>query len=349
MIDNNIKVAIPFISILLLLFNSCDSPTEFVNNPSVGRRDYVWTIDTLNATDNHYFDLWGSSPTDLWTVSGSNWEKSIFHYDGKKWSSSQVTGLFNLKGLHGFSADNIFVGADAGSVWNYNGNTWNFSVKLQKEGAEYIVIQKIWGESPYDIYAVGGAPDSEGGFNNSVISHFQNNKWTMLNTGDITGLVGNLYKNKSDGRIFLNTYRTGKGLYRDSTLIYEYTRGMFKQLYSSVWNKGTQADLSYIDGEVYFVLGNVITKRINNEFKTVLEVNTSDFYQRIWGRNSKDIFLLMTDGLAHFNGIDLEYLFYFNVTPATQIYGAALFKNDAYFLVYEYKTRQKLVYHGKLN
>jgi len=49
-------------------------------------------------------------------------------------------------------------------------------------------------------------------------------------------------------------------------------------------------------------------------------VENPNFYQRMWGRNSKDIFLLMTDGLAHYNGTDIEYLFYFNITPRTQIY-----------------------------
>ena len=57
----------------------------------------------------------------------------------------------------------------------------------------------------------------------------------------------------------------------------------------------------------------------------------------------------MTDGLVHYNGTDLEYLFYFNVTPQTQIYGAALFQDDAFFLVDEFRTRQKLIYHGRLN
>jgi hypothetical protein len=335
--------------ITLLLFSSCDSPTEFIDNIVPGRRDYNWTVDTLDAPDNFYYGMWGSSPTDVWTVSASNWEKSIYHFNGDNWVSSQVIGLFGLKGLCGFSADNIYVGADNGAIWRFNGNTWNLSVKLKKEGTDYFVIQNIWGESPNDIYVVGGSPDSIGGFNNSVIAHFLNNKWTMLNTDDIIGIVGNLFKNNFDSNIYLNTYRVGNGLYYDSTLIYEYKQGILKQLYSSVWTKGTQSDLSLIDGEVYFVLGNRIAIRRNNQFQTVLNVNNPNFYQRIWGRNSKDIFLLMTDGLVHYNGNDLEYLFYFKVTPATQIYGAALFPKEAFFLVYEAQTRQKLIYHGKLD
>ncbi|MDT3695538.1 MAG: hypothetical protein ROY99_04035 [Ignavibacterium sp.] len=80
-----------------------------------------------------------------------------------------------------------------------------------------------------------------------------------------------------------------------------------------------------------------------------MQVSNSNFYQRIWGRNSKDIFLLMTDGLAHYNGTDIQYLFYFNKVPRTQIYGVALFDKDAFFLVYESQTGLSFVYHGKLN
>ncbi|MBK7227900.1 MAG: hypothetical protein IPH97_03270 [Ignavibacteriales bacterium] len=64
-----------------------------------------------------------------------------------------------------------------------------------------------------------------------------------------------------------------------------------------------------INNEVIFVLGNQIARSVNNKFQTFLNVTNSNFYQRIWGRNTKDIFLLMTDGLAHYNGTDVEYLF----------------------------------------
>jgi hypothetical protein len=102
-------------------------------------------VDTLDAPNNSYSGLWGSSPSDIWTVSSSNWDKSIFHFNGTKWTSSQVTGLYDLKGLCGFSADNIIVGADNGRIWRYNGNTWSFSDSLKKEGVKYWVIQNIWG------------------------------------------------------------------------------------------------------------------------------------------------------------------------------------------------------------
>ena len=33
-----------------------------------GRRDYIWTVDTLNYPYNTIYRIWGSSPTDVWAV-----------------------------------------------------------------------------------------------------------------------------------------------------------------------------------------------------------------------------------------------------------------------------------------
>jgi len=335
--------------IALLSFNTCDSPTEIIDDAIPGRRDYVWSIDTLDAPGNFYYGLWGSSPINVWTVTSSNWDKSIFHFNGDEWISNQVVGLFNLKGLHGFSSDNIFVGADNGSIWRFDGNNWKLFAKLQKEGTDYFLFQNIWGESQSDFYAFGSGPDKNHLANNSIIAHYTNGDWTMLNTDIIQGNVAHLYKNKSDNKIYFRLTKVGGIQHIDSTIIYEYTGTSYTKLYSSIETHGLQADISLINGEVYFILGDEIAKRVNNQFQTILNVNSPKFYQRIWGRNSKDIFLLMTDGLVHYNGTDLEYLFYFNVTPQTQIYGAALFKKDVFFLVDEFRTGNKFIYHGKLN
>ena len=117
-------------------------------------------------------------------------------------------------------------------------------------------------------------------------------------------------------------------------------------LYKNEWVQGLQADISLINGEVYFALGSEIAIRVDNKFQTVLKVDNPNFYQRIWGRNSKDIFLMMVDGLAHYNGTDIQYLFHYPFH--TQVFGAALFDNDVFFLVYKSQGNLNLIYHGKL-
>ena len=169
----------------------------------------------------------------------------------------------------------------------------------------------------------------------------------MQNTEVLTGNLVHLYKNKPDNKIYFRLTKIGGIIHVDSTIIYEFANGQYYKLYSSIETRGLQADISLINNEVYFILGNEIAKRRNNQFQNFLQVDNPNFYQRIWGRNSKDIFIEMKDGLAHYNGSDIEYLFNFFI-PRTHIYGAALFENEVFFLIDEPPTNLSLIYHGVL-
>lgn len=336
--------------ITALMLYSCNDNSVNPDNLQPGRRDYVWTVDTLNYPYNPMYRMWGSSPTDIWTTSSGYHDKSISHFNGVNWTSYGVARMNVPYSIYGFSSNNVYVGSGGGGIWHYNGSTWTNVSNITKNGHSDIVFDNIWGDSPDDIYVTGAYPD-EYGFNNSVIAHYSNLKWDMFNTNGLYGIVEHLYKNLEDSKIYLQVINLGGGRYFDSTLIYEYSNEKYKKIYSSIWTQGLQADISLINNEVYFILGNDIDIRINDNFQIVLKVNNPNFNQRIWGRNSKDIFLLMTDGLAHYNGNDVEYLFHFNladVLPWTQIFGAALFEKEVFFLVYEPTTHLNLIYHGKL-
>jgi hypothetical protein len=348
------KIFAAVISLVVLVLSSCNSnPLEV---PVVPRtRDYVWTVDTLLGYA-YMNKLWGSSPTDVWAIGQPGiWSKSIWHFNGSNWSTDNVVRAFVPSSIFGFAPNNIWIGGSSGKIWNNHSGYWKEAAILTKDGNEYVVFDNMWGESPNDLYAFGAYPDDKLLANNSVIAHYSGSNWAMLNTDGLQGIVERFYRNKPDGKYYIQTYKIGGGQYPDSTLIYEYTPASlivkkYNRIYGSIWTQGQQADISLINGEVYFVLGNEIAKRINDQFQTYLRVDNPNFYQRIWGRNSKDIFLLMTDGLAHYDGTDIEYLFHFN-KPRTQIYigGAALFENEVFFLADEFSTGLYLIYHGKLS
>jgi hypothetical protein len=293
--------------------------------------------------------MWGSSPSDVWAITESNWENSISHFDGSRWISYGIYGLATPFTIYGFSNTEVYFGeAGSGRIWKFDGNIWNQFAQLTKYGHNNIWIENIWGQSPSNFYAFGAYPDSNELANGSVISYYNNGNWVNINGYELKGVVEHFYINRSDNKKYLELIRVGGAEFIDSSIIYEYINNGFNKIYSSLESKGTQAVLSFINNEVLFVLGNQIARRTNNQFQTILNVTNPNFYQRIWGRNTKDIFLLMTDGLAHYNGTDVEYLFYFNRTPSTQIYGAALFEKDVFFLVDEAPTGLSLVYHGRL-
>ena len=345
----NTAVIILALVLSFLLF-SCKSPTgPAADNTPPGRRDYVWTVDTINTPYDAIGRMWGSSPTDLWTTSAGSWGQSISHFDGENRSSYGVSGINVPWAVYGFSHNEVYIGAENGKIWKYNGNSWTLFAELTKDGHTDLHFENIWGKSPNDLYAFGAYPDENTVFNKTVIAHFNNNVWNTINTDNLVGTAVHLYKNGPDNKIYIQLIGGVDNV--DSTKIYEYSQKKFILLYGNVWTKGLQADISLINNEVYFILGNRIAIRENNQFKTILNVENPNFYQRIWGRNSKDIFLLMTDGLAHYNGTDVKYLFHFTlggVKPWTQIYGAALFEKDTFFLAYEPTTHLNLIYHGKL-
>ena len=338
-----------FLIILATIFSlitKC-SPTEPPDNElKPGRRDYTWTVDTLEAPWDTYYRLWASSPNDVWATSPGDWDKSIAHYDGFRWSLYGINGIVVPTSVFGFAWNSIFITAVNGAVWKYDGS-WNKFAQLTKDGRTDIIFNDLWGESANDLYVFGGYPDSIGAFNNSVIAHYFNNNWLILNTKGVNGLVAKLFKD-FDKNLYIITYKPVGGFHPDSSMIYEYNNLDFEKIYSSIWTGGLQSDISLIDKEVYFILGNRIAKRINGQFQTFLQIDNPNFYQRIWGRNEKDIFLFMTDGLAHYNGTDLQYLFTITKNP-TQIFGAVIFEKEVFFLVYESPTNLNLIYHGKLN
>ncbi|PIW70579.1 MAG: hypothetical protein COW08_01100 [Ignavibacteriales bacterium CG12_big_fil_rev_8_21_14_0_65_30_8] len=329
---------------LLVIYFSCQSPAG-PEDLTPGRRDYSWTVDTLNYPFNTIYRIWGSSPIDVWSISSGGFlDKTIFHFDGNNWTTDGISRSISPSAIFGFSSSNVYIGGSNGRIWHFDGSNWKQIAELSKDENNQVGFDNMWGESPNDIYAFGAYPDSNSLFNNSVIAHFTNNNWSILNTDGLKGIVENLYKNKTDQKIYLRVISIGGIVSIDSSNIFEYLQGKFNKIYSSSVDN---ANTSLINNEVYFVLGREIARRIDNKFQTIFNVDVPNFYNNIWGRNSNDIFLSMTDGLAHYNGNTIEYLLHFD-KPRTQIFGAMLFDKDVFFLVYESQTNLNLIHHGRL-
>ena len=338
--------------VAVTLFSACLNSCQdaFILIPpdtTPGRRDYTWTIDTLAYTYTVFYRLWAGSPTDVWVTGGGGyWGDQILHYDGTKWNTGiaeQYKEYYSPGGIYGFAGNDIYLGTLNGGIWYYDGISFKQIAVPTKDGHRDIAFNNLWGASSYDVYAFGAYPDEIGYFNHTVITHFYKGNWDMLDTDGLYGVVGHLYSNWFDRRIYLQVI--GGRNYNDSTTIYEYVEGKYNKLYSNVWVQGLQADISLIQHEVYFIIGDSILTRRNGQFQNVTIVNNPNFYQRVWGRTSKDIFLMMVDGLAHYDGTDVQYLFHYGLH--TQVAGAALFDKDVVFLIVD-QTGLNLIYHGHL-
>jgi hypothetical protein len=337
------KIFLLLIGVVLFL-NACKSNPFIYQEDQPGNRDYVWNVDTINAC-NPIYRLWGKSPSNILAIT-ELCNDDIFHFDGLHWiTGGKYIIPYTPYSIYGFSDNNVYLGAAYGRIFHFDGNKFSEVAALSKDEHNNIVFENIWGESSDDFYAFGAYPDEKSLFNNSVIAHYTNNNWNILDTGNMKGNIAQLFKDKTFQTIYLQSIKPSETY--DSTFIYEYNQGKFSKLYSTEWGINW-ADISLINNHVYFVLNKKIAIRINNQFQTILDLESTKFYEHIWGRNSKDIFLEMMDGLAHYNGTDIEYLFYFNKQPRTQIWDAVIFDKEVFFLVYEDITKLSLIYHGKL-
>jgi hypothetical protein len=319
-------------------FFSCNINNSPNDNSNV-RRDYKWTIDTLSYY-NSALALWGSSADDIWAVTnGYENRDNLMHYNGKKWSR-YLSKIIQPWGIYGFGNSNVYLCTTAGKIMHFNGSSWELYLEISKENEARITLHNLWGRSPSQIYAFGATEDSTATNNISVIASIQNNSYNLLNTSSIKGYVYKCFQDIYDQKLYIATHK-----FSDSSFVYEYSGFKFTELIATTW-RDQSANIALINGRVYFVRKNEILMRNGSGFKQLLTV-PGNFGDVIWGRSEIDIFLEMLDGIAHYNGIDIEYLVKFNDFPA-QIRSAVLFEKDVYFLIYEGTTHLSLVYHGKL-
>lgn len=151
---------------LLLMFlsvggcNTTEPPIPPVENTSL---EYEWEVDTLFNPHGYGvvpWSMWGSSPTDVWTV-GFNLagQGEMFHYDGIKWNRVTPDLGFNyeLLSIYGFGTDVVYaVGSEIiidttlhtkSLIIKYNGTSWQRETTTNGSGLTFlhgIDANNIW-------------------------------------------------------------------------------------------------------------------------------------------------------------------------------------------------------------
>ena len=91
---------------LIALF-SCNSNPVTPSEVHPGRRDYVWTADTL-PNYSYMGKLWGSSPSDVWAIGAAgSYSNTIYHFDGNKWSTDGIHRFISPHSIFGFAKNNV--------------------------------------------------------------------------------------------------------------------------------------------------------------------------------------------------------------------------------------------------
>ena len=331
--------------ITIVIFNSCHNSTE-PQKPEIkpGRRDYTWTIDTVQIWGTYLMKMWGSSPTDVWAVgSGSDYNEEIWHYDGKEWKTDGVWRGIHPWCIYGFAKNDIWIAGSDGEIWHYDGNDWSESLSYSKElNYKYpvIIFYNIWGVKPNDIYAVGLTVDSNNIFM-SIMMHYDGAQWERVSI-ELEGSIKDIKKgNKTSNKCFI--YNKVQFTNPDTGKYFEFDGERLNEIQSSQdrWHS-----LTIIDDEVVFTIDSGIYT-YNEGFNLIAKNPYTNNYQSVYGRNLKDIIWMMSDGLTHYNGTDFKYILQFDNKSLSD---GVIFENEVFFVANDFYNGKanNLIYHGVL-
>lgn len=126
--------------------------------------------------------VWGTSAIDVWAVGGDARDGTgpvVLHFDGTSWErldTGRTSGT--LWWVFGFDGGPVYMGGDGGVILRYRDGTFT---ETTTPGTD--TVFGIWGASPDDVWAVGGASDARGGF----AWRLEGDEWTAEPTlpGDV--------------------------------------------------------------------------------------------------------------------------------------------------------------------
>ncbi|HSH52763.1 MAG TPA: hypothetical protein VK982_13645 [Bacteroidales bacterium] len=323
---------------------SCEDNPVTPNEPPPGRRDYTWEVDTLDILFNNLDKLWGSSANDVWAIgSGGSVIDFVWHYGGSTWSSYGKSVWVVPYGINGFNRSDLWIGGQDGIISHFDGNKWEKVYQIENPGYyDFYGITDFAGNSSNDMYAIGFADSAN--VRLSLVYHFDGNSWMKINSSGINISLNRIRKEEAKDRYYINGF-IFDNLGEDSNAAVLFENDKFNLIDKERYS--TASITVQKIGEYVYMTKEQEIYRLNGTDRTLIyKVNDSNFGLQSYGRNEKDIFLRMFDGVAHYNGTNHEYLFRFEGNKS--IRDIAVFESDIFVLINDDDNNVNLIYHGKL-
>lgn len=110
--------------------------------------------------------LWGSGPSDVWTVAyraAPDTTGAVVHWDGSAWSIVHEAPV-SISAVWGSSPSDVWVAGEQGTVLHWDGAAWT-----AYDSGTTSPIFDMWGSGPSDIWGVGGG---------GTIIHWDGSHWS---------------------------------------------------------------------------------------------------------------------------------------------------------------------------
>jgi hypothetical protein len=334
-------------SVIIILLNmGCG---DAIVGPIPGRRDYVWTVDTIKMNNGYFVPtrIWGSSPRNVWiTGIGSPAHKLLWHYNGERWENVSTNTGIRSTALWGVNSNKIWL-AGVNEFWQYNGNEWfKYCDIIPPEGFDRVLIENINGNKEDDLWGVGFAEQTDGNNTRNILMHYDGKKWKYSRIPALNMGFYSIRHSKSDLHFIRGIEYTDSG---SIDRIYSYnSKGILKEIYKS----SDVITLFEIKRDVYFVSQRKIFKWKNNQLALWKDLSSTEFTGAVFGRSENDFFgyainnNYMTESIGHYNGSDFKIIY--TLPPYYQIFGMMVFKDEIFIQSCSLNSNINLVVHGKL-
>jgi hypothetical protein len=270
--------------------------------------NFTWqtfTFGDAGAGSSFIYDVAIINENNIWAVgeiymndSIGNPDSKIYnavHWDGTDWELHRIPSVIcgtnspiysAIFSIYAFSEDNIFY-SDGGEIIHFNGQQFiqDCSINSLLTGR----INKIWGSSSNDLYAVG---------NNGNIAHYNGSSWTRIESGT-TSIIGDAWGIKDNGESIV--YCTVSSFFEP-----QQDRKILKIVNSKVdsisWKENKLLYSCWTNGDNYLlVCGSGVYQNKSGQWQQ--ENLPSVSMNMVRGNTINDIFIIGDFGLAaHFNG-----------------------------------------------
>jgi len=128
--------------------------------------------------------------------------------------------------------------------------------------------------------------------------------------------------------------------------LYEFDRYTVTKLMSGTQANDQQGGILKLGNKVDFIIGFDLYGYDKGNFLKIGRLSDAPEFLNVgFGRNTKDIFLGMRDGIAHYNGEDTKYLIKTNNN--VWIRNGIIFEKEVFFVGSELNGNN-LIFHGKV-
>jgi hypothetical protein len=185
-------------------------------------------------------------------------------------------------------------------------------------------------------------------FQRGFVLHYDGSTWSKVYEADFYSQFRKI-RGESDKKYIDNIQLSyGKNGAPDTIQLYELRNSDLNVIYSNTIDNITYESFNKIGESVFFLISQNVFRYLNGNFEKLISFNEPNFGYQIYGRSSKDIFIRMRDGLAHYNGTDVQYLFRFSNSYTSIRNVPAIFNKEIFFCVFDPINNINMVLHGKL-